>query len=228
MSIQPLILLTPILLVKLCWKWLPDCAISHWYSSASWNIHSHTKVRPFKSFVGGQRRLEGCHLGFWAVLPQTWLLEFLIMLEKGWEHTTARWSLVTRFFLGDKSAVTTSGGQSTGAQQPPLLRLFWVCLTCSVPRQVPNAQESHGELPTRAEPKEPTTCSWAAQCTSRGPPVWWGQAAGAAPMGPTAYCSLEQNIVGGGVDLKWSVKNEKHLSVECSWWDAPAFRVISL
>lgn len=103
MSIQPLILLTQILLVKLCWKWLPLCAISQWYSLASWNIQGHTKVHPFRSFVGGQHKFEGCHLEFGAVLPKTLLHEFYIKLENSWKYTMDKLSLVTGFILGEKT-----------------------------------------------------------------------------------------------------------------------------
>lgn len=85
--------------------------------------------------MGGQHRFEGCHLGFWALLPKTRLLEFLITLGKGWKHTTARWSLVTRVFLEGKTAVTTAGGQSTTSTAQTFLR---VCLTCPVPEMHKN------------------------------------------------------------------------------------------
>lgn len=103
------------------------------------NIQGHTKVRPFKSFVGGQHRFEGCHLGFWAVLPQTWLLEFFITSQKGWEPTTARLSLATRFILGEKTTVTTFGSQRTAAQPLHYPDFSKTVSHLSCPR---NAQES--------------------------------------------------------------------------------------
>lgn len=88
MSIQPLILLTPILLVKLCWKWLPDYAISHWYSLASWNIPGQTEVRPFRSSVGGQPRFAGCSWGCGQGFPKHHGLSF----ASGWEKAgNTRW-----------------------------------------------------------------------------------------------------------------------------------------
>lgn len=102
MSIQPLILLTSILVVKLCWKWLPDCAISHWFSLASWNIQSHAKVLHLEALWEVSINLKGATWGPGQCLPKHYLLEFYIKLEKNWKHTMSTLSLVTRFILREK------------------------------------------------------------------------------------------------------------------------------
>lgn len=228
MSIQPLILLTPILLVKLCWKWLPDYAISHWYPLASWNIQGHTEVRPFRIFVGGQHKFEGCHLEFGAVLPKTLLLEFYIKLENSWKHTMDRLSLVTRFILGEKTVVTTLDCQSVVTWYLHCWDFTENAPCASCPRSaqepvkmcLPSAPGT--EAPNSCTIKEPPNASGLSVAGRVALSLWrWSVCWDSLLLATAKHSSWRCS---GGVYLTWSLKYERQLSKSALDWMPPHSR----